>query len=70
MALCTTGGQVLSEQDEVQQEILSYFEALFQGHHMAMTASPEPFDSGTPFTPDMDKVSTFLAGLPSLPLPR
>ena len=67
MAVRTAGGQVLREPDDVQQEVLSYFQTLFQGRHTATAANPEPFDSGTPFTPDLDKAAAFLAGLPSLP---
>ena len=70
MAVRTAAGQVLRDQEDVQQEILTYFEALFQGRHTATAARPEPFDSGTPFTPNLDKAATFLAGLPSLPPPR
>ena len=43
MAVRTAGGQVLRDQEDVQQEILTYFEALFQGRHTATAARPEPF---------------------------
>ena len=65
-AIRTADGQVLREPDAVQQEILSYFEALFQGRHQASADRPEPFDSGTSFTPDLNIATTFLSDLPSL----
>ena len=69
MAVRTADGQVLRDPDDVQQEVLTYFEALFQGRHTATAARPEPHDSGTLFTPDLNKAATFLAGLPTLPPP-
>ena len=67
MAVRTADSQVLRDPDDVQQEVLTYFEAIFQGRHTATAARPEPHDSGTLFTPDLNKAATFLAGLPTLP---
>ena len=65
-AIRTADGQILREPDAVQQEILSYFEALFQGRHQTSADRPEPFDSGTSFTPDLNIATSFLSDLPSL----
>ena len=51
-AIKTTDGQILREPTEVEQEVLSYFQALFQGRHTATEAQPEPYDSGTAFSPN------------------
>lgn len=66
-AVKAADGQILREKEPVEQEILSYFETLFQGRHKTAADRPEPFDSGIPFTPDLDSAAPFLTGLPSLP---
>ncbi len=60
----TAGGCTLTSEDEVQAEVLSFFEAIFQGRHAA--AQGEPVDSGHPFVPDMQLFPQFLLGLPTL----
>jgi hypothetical protein len=62
----TLAGTVLTDPDAVQNEILSYFDALFNGRHQTAADRPEPFDSGQPFTPDVDRIPAFLDGLPRL----
>jgi hypothetical protein len=42
-------GHIIRDPDMVQQEVLTYFDTLFQGHHQATAAGPEPRDSGRPF---------------------
>ena len=56
----SAGGQVLTEPAEVEEEIHNYFEALFQGRHVATAARPEPKDSGQPFVPDFTHIPEFL----------
>ena len=56
----SAGGQVLTEPAEVEEEIHNYFEALFQGRHVATVARPEPHDSGQPFAPDFTHLPEFL----------
>ena len=62
----TADGRILKEPAEVEKEVLSYFQALFQGRHTATEARLEPFDSGTAFTPDLDMAALFLTELPTL----
>lgn len=59
-------GQIISDAAEVEQNILDYFEALFQGRHTATAEQPEPFDSGFPFTPDFNLLPDFLTNLQKL----
>ena len=56
----TAGGQVLTEPAEVEEEILNYFGALFQGRHATTAAQPEPHNSGQPFVPDFSHLPEFL----------
>ena len=51
---------MLTEPAEVEEEVLSYVEALFQGCHAATPARPEPHDSGQPFVPDFTHLPEFL----------
>ena len=67
-AIKTREGRILREPREVEEEVLAYFEALFQGRHAAAADRPEPFDSGRPFTPNLEKAAAFLQGLPALTL--
>ena len=62
----TRGGQVLVEEGEVEEEIVSYFEALLQGRHAASVARPEPFDLGQPFQPNFTFFDDFTRGMPTL----
>ena len=57
-------GQVLHEAEEVEEEVLSFFEAIFQGRHVAAEGSP--VDSGVSFVPNEGLFSSFLDGLPTL----
>jgi hypothetical protein len=50
----------------VQNEILSYFDALFNGRHKTAADRPEPFDSGTAFAADLERIGPFLEHLPRL----
>ena len=56
----TAGNRILTEPAEVEEEVLSYFEALFQGRHVATAARPEPHDSGQPFDPDFGHLPEFI----------
>jgi hypothetical protein len=51
----------------VQDEVFSFFSAIFQGRHVA-AADPanDPVDSGTPFSPDLLAFPQFLDNLPQL----
>jgi exonuclease III len=59
-------GSVAESEQEVEQEITSFSEALFQGRHKATADRPEPFDSGSPFESDEESAGQFLEGLPGL----
>jgi hypothetical protein len=56
----------LTEPETVQQEVLAYFEALFNCCHQVAADMLEPFDSGQPFTTDEACLPTFLEGHPCL----
>ena len=57
---------MLVEEGEVEEEIVSYLEALFQSRHAALAARPEPFDSGQPFQPNFTFFDDFTRGMPTL----
>jgi len=54
---------ILTDPAEVEAEIIRYFEALFNGRHVASEASPEPVDSGHQFQPDFSSLPVFTAHL-------
>jgi exonuclease III len=58
-------GSVLSSEAAVEQEVLTYFTALFRGRHVA-AGNSEPVDSGTSFEPNANLFPSFLTGLPTL----
>ncbi len=58
--------KILNDQHEIEAEIVAYFEALFNGCHVATPAAPEPVDSGQSFVPDMSLVPDFTTHLPRL----
>ena len=62
----TANGDILSEPDDVQQEVFSYFQTLFHGRHEVAPGRPEPFDSGRPFVTNLQAAGSLLEGLPSL----
>ena len=62
----TTDGRILTEPEEVQEEVLSFFEAIFQGRHAPAQGAGEPVDSGQTFSPDAHLFPHFLTGLPRL----
>ncbi len=59
-------GRVLTSEDEVQAEVLSFFEAIFQGRHVAAAGAAGPVDSGQTFSPAAQLFPTFLESLPTL----
>ena len=62
----TVGGRIITDEQEVEEEVLSYFGVLFQGRHATTAERPEPHDSGRPFEPDLTLLPEFLRGLPTL----
>jgi hypothetical protein len=64
--LCSSTGAVLSDPEAVQQEVFSFYEAIFQGRHAAAEGAEAPVDSGSPFVPDEGAYGQFLNGLPRL----
>ncbi len=62
----TADGRTLTEPDEVQAEVMAFFEAIFQGRHAPAQGAGEPVDSGQTFSPDARLFPQFLDGLPSL----
>jgi hypothetical protein len=65
-SISTTDGAVLTEQEAVQQEIFSFYEAIFQGRHGAAAGADAPADSGVSFVPDEAVFNRFLPGLTCL----
>ena len=55
-------GNEVDDKTLIEEEILSFFTALFNGHH-----DKDLFDTGSPFVPDFSKLDTFLTGLSRLP---
>jgi hypothetical protein len=51
-AVKATNGEVLSFPAAVENEISSFFEALFHGRHVASNLEAGPIDSGVTFQPD------------------
>ena len=62
------GGQkeVLEAPEDIEEEVINYFGALFAGHHISTTERPEPFDSGSPFEPDFQHLEEFVQDMPKL----
>ena len=50
------------DKDVINEEVTSYFNALFNGHH-----GPDMRDTGEPFKPDNSELDSFLHGLSTLP---
>ncbi len=61
----TLAGAVLTDPDEVQQDVLTFHEAIFQSHHAAVVGAEAPVDSGVCFSPDEFGLTHFLPGLPA-----
>ena len=62
------GGQqeVLDDPEDIEDEIISYFGALFAGRHISTPDRPEPHDSGSPFQPDFQHFRQFTKDMPRL----
>ncbi len=48
---------------QVEEEVVKYFEALFQGRHVGGDVAA-PVDSGSPFRPDFVRLGDFLRDVP------
>jgi hypothetical protein len=59
-------GSIIRDPGGVEEEVASYFSALFNGRHAATIGAAEPVDSGSTFLPDEACVPEFLQGLPTL----
>ena len=62
------GGQqeVLGDPADIEDEVISYFGALFAGRHVSTSDQPEPHDSGSPFQPDFQHFDQFTQDMPRL----
>jgi len=58
--------RILTDTDDIEREIITYFDALFNGRHVATPDCPEPVDSGHPFVPDFSNYAAFTDNLPQL----
>ena len=54
--------EVTSDSEKIEEEIVNYFHALFNGHHNASLVN-----TGEPFVPDNTGLGSYLTGLGSLP---
>lgn len=59
-------GTILTEPDEVREEVFQYFDTLFHGRHETTPTCPEPFDSGRPFCGNPRDEELLLEDLPTL----
>jgi hypothetical protein len=66
-SVSTAEGAVLTEPEAVQQEIFSFYEAIFQGRHEATAGADAPADSGASFVPDEAVFDRFLPSPPPPP---
>jgi hypothetical protein len=55
----------LSSLEEVEAEVIRYFDTLFQGRHTATSEQPEPFDSSKPFQLQFNNFDTFTPAMPT-----
>ena len=53
---------VTDDQQAIEQEVLGFFRALFNGHH-----NTDLIDTGSPFVPDFSNLSSYLDEVSSLP---
>ena len=58
--------KILTDNDHIECEIINYFDALFNGRHVATPDCPEPVDSGHPFQPDFTHYGHFTDNLSQL----
>ena len=52
------GGSIVTDKEEIEEEVVSFFNALFNGHH-----SSDLINTGTPFVPDWSNLDILLDGL-------
>ena len=52
--------------DEIEQEVLGFYKALFNGHHRSVGDSLKPQDTGQPFQEDLTYLDQFLDHVPVL----
>jgi hypothetical protein len=64
-----TGTTYPTSAHEVEDEVLSYSSAIFNGHHAASAAADEPVDPGVPFSAKPTNPFSHLRYWPPLPLP-
>ncbi len=65
-AVRTRDRRVLTSPADVEREVSTYFEALFQGRHVASADESGFVDSGSTFRPNLDLFQGLLDGLPTL----
>ena len=54
--------EVITDGQQIEDEVVNYFHALFNGHHNASL-----INTGVPFVPDYTGLQNYLTGLGSLP---
>ena len=60
LALCR-GESVTRDSEEIENSIVDFFTALFNGQHRTVPGSDEPIDTGVGFTPDRSREGEFLS---------
>ena len=57
-------GAEVSDKEQIEEEVLTFYKALFNGHHRSVEGQTQPVDTGQPFQPDMTNLEQFMVNLP------
>jgi exonuclease III len=52
-----------NDRSRVEEEVMTFYSSLFNGHHRTIPGHMEPQDTGVPFIPDHSDLPVFLEGL-------
>ena len=59
-------GAEISDPELIEEEVIKFFKALFNGHHRSVDGQTQPVDTGQPFQPDMTHLEEFMGELPTI----
>ena len=62
-------GTESQNKEDIEEEVTSFFETLFEGRHRSVPGHPDPVDSGRSFVPGWSNQDEFLEGLGQVPPP-
>ena len=60
-------GTLVQDKDRVEEEIINFFQTLFNGNHRSVEGEPDPVDTGVPFQPDFQNLGEFLQDVGQVP---